>query len=174
MDFDIVPGDISPVNDPFSTGPESVLRPPRFSLPEVGARGSPCVKNLASPGPMAVLSPVTNLALNMNNLAVLGGWVGLGCFFGSENINNRRGISWKWLRLLTFYYSCYQGLVCLCDSETVYIVLKQTWFSLNALFLHFDAVNVKHQSGRKTCPFWRSLPSPLMPPLMQVSLGILH
>uniref|UniRef100_A0A673MEC9 M-phase inducer phosphatase n=1 Tax=Sinocyclocheilus rhinocerous TaxID=307959 RepID=A0A673MEC9_9TELE len=72
MDFEITPGDVSPVNDPFSAGPESVLRP-RFSLPEVGARGSPCMKNLASPGPMTVLSPVTNLALNMNNLAVLGG-----------------------------------------------------------------------------------------------------
>ncbi|XP_016109112.1 M-phase inducer phosphatase 2 [Sinocyclocheilus grahami] len=72
MDFEMAPGDISPVNDPFSAGPESVLRP-RFSLPEVGARGSPCMKNLASPGPMTVLSPVTNLALNMNNLAVLGG-----------------------------------------------------------------------------------------------------
>lgn len=31
------------------------------------------MKNLASPGPMAVLSPVTNLALNLDNLAVLGG-----------------------------------------------------------------------------------------------------
>ncbi|XP_056104000.1 M-phase inducer phosphatase 2 [Rhinichthys klamathensis goyatoka] len=73
MDFDSVPGDISPVCDPFSTGPESVLRPLRFSLPELGARGSPCLNNLASPGPMAMLSPVTNLALNLNNLAVLGG-----------------------------------------------------------------------------------------------------
>uniref|UniRef100_A0A671TAN4 M-phase inducer phosphatase n=1 Tax=Sinocyclocheilus anshuiensis TaxID=1608454 RepID=A0A671TAN4_9TELE len=72
MDFEIAPGDVSPVNDPFSAGPESVLRS-RFSLPEVGARGPPCMKNLASPGPMTVLSPVTNLALNMNNLAVLGG-----------------------------------------------------------------------------------------------------
>uniref|UniRef100_A0A672JWB8 M-phase inducer phosphatase n=2 Tax=Sinocyclocheilus grahami TaxID=75366 RepID=A0A672JWB8_SINGR len=72
MDVDIAPGDISPVNDPFSAGPDAVLRPPLLSLPEIGARGSPCV-TLASPGPMAVLSPVTNLALNMNNLAVLGG-----------------------------------------------------------------------------------------------------
>ncbi|RXN24859.1 M-phase inducer phosphatase 1-like protein [Labeo rohita] len=73
MDCDFSPGDISPVNDPFGAGPESVLRPHRLYLPEIGARGSPCMKNLASPGPMAVLSPVTNLALNMNNLAVLGG-----------------------------------------------------------------------------------------------------
>lgn len=72
MDFDIAPGDISPVNDPFSVGPDAVLRPPRLSLAEIGARGSPCV-NLASPGPMAVLSPVTNLALNLNNIVVLGG-----------------------------------------------------------------------------------------------------
>ncbi|XP_043110517.1 M-phase inducer phosphatase 2 [Puntigrus tetrazona] len=72
MDFVISPGDISPVSDPFSAGPDAVLRPPRLSLPEIGARGSPCA-SLASPGPMAVLSPVTNLALNMNNLAVLGG-----------------------------------------------------------------------------------------------------
>lgn len=73
MDFDIAPGDISPVNDPFSAGPDAVLRPLRLSLPEIGARGSPYFKNLASPDPMAVLSPVTNLALNMTNLAVLGG-----------------------------------------------------------------------------------------------------
>jgi len=73
MDFDSVPGDISPVCDPFSTGPESVLRPLRLSLSELGVRGSPCLNNLASPGPMAVLSPVTNLALNLNNLDVLGG-----------------------------------------------------------------------------------------------------
>ncbi|XP_056327326.1 LOW QUALITY PROTEIN: M-phase inducer phosphatase 2 [Danio aesculapii] len=73
MDIDMIPGDISPVYDPFCTGPESVLGAPRFTLPELGARGSPCMKSLASPGPMAVLSPVTNLALNMNNLAVLGG-----------------------------------------------------------------------------------------------------
>uniref|UniRef100_A0A8C1V8N9 M-phase inducer phosphatase n=1 Tax=Cyprinus carpio TaxID=7962 RepID=A0A8C1V8N9_CYPCA len=66
MDFEAAPGDVSPVDEP-------VLRPPRVSLPGVGARGSPCVKSLASPGPMAVLSPVTNLALNLNNLAVLGG-----------------------------------------------------------------------------------------------------
>lgn len=66
MDFEAAPGDVNPVDEP-------VLRPPRVSLPGVGARGSPCVKSLASPGPMAVLSPVTNLALNLNNLAVLGG-----------------------------------------------------------------------------------------------------
>ncbi|KAI7805943.1 M-phase inducer phosphatase 2 [Triplophysa rosa] len=73
MDFEIARGEISPVDDHFITGPDSVPRPPRLSLPELGLRGSPCTKNLASPGPMAVLSPVTNLALNLNNLAVLGG-----------------------------------------------------------------------------------------------------
>ncbi|XP_051504470.1 M-phase inducer phosphatase 1-like [Myxocyprinus asiaticus] len=71
MEFDSVRGDISPVNDLHSTGPGSVLRPHILSLPEVGTRGSPCMQSLA-PGPMAVLSPVTNLALNMNNVVLEG------------------------------------------------------------------------------------------------------
>uniref|UniRef100_A0A3B4CIK5 M-phase inducer phosphatase n=1 Tax=Pygocentrus nattereri TaxID=42514 RepID=A0A3B4CIK5_PYGNA len=73
MEIDAVVCDFSPVSDQLSSGPESVSRLSRPFLPEIGAKGSPCMKNLFSPGPAAVLSPVTNLTLNMDNLAVLGG-----------------------------------------------------------------------------------------------------
>ncbi|XP_015199366.2 M-phase inducer phosphatase 2 [Lepisosteus oculatus] len=43
-----------------------------LSLPGLGSRDSPCTRTLFSPEPPAVLSPVTNLALNMTHLAVLG------------------------------------------------------------------------------------------------------
>uniref|UniRef100_A0A3B4GL96 M-phase inducer phosphatase n=1 Tax=Pundamilia nyererei TaxID=303518 RepID=A0A3B4GL96_9CICH len=42
-----------------------------LSLPEHSTKTSHC-RNLFSPGPTAVLSPVTNLAMDMNNLAGLG------------------------------------------------------------------------------------------------------
>ncbi|XP_065153176.1 M-phase inducer phosphatase 2 [Paramisgurnus dabryanus] len=71
MDLDTTRGDITPDHEPFSTGPEFFPRLPRLSLTELGPRSSPCMKNLASP--MAVLSPVTNLALNLDNIVVLGG-----------------------------------------------------------------------------------------------------
>ncbi|KAL6487353.1 hypothetical protein MHYP_G00039790 [Metynnis hypsauchen] len=73
MEIDAVVRDFSPVSDQLSSGLDSVSRLSRPSLPEIGAKGSPCMKNLFSPGPAAVLSPVTNLTLNMDNLAVLGG-----------------------------------------------------------------------------------------------------
>ncbi|XP_072533935.1 M-phase inducer phosphatase 2 [Salminus brasiliensis] len=73
MEVDKVVSDFSPVSDQLSMEPDSFSRLPRPSLPELGAKGSPCIKNLFSPGPAAVLSPVTNLTLNMDNLAVLGG-----------------------------------------------------------------------------------------------------
>lgn len=49
-------------------------RIPELSLPsllEHSTKTSHC-RNLFSPGPTAVLSPVTNLAMDMNNLAGLG------------------------------------------------------------------------------------------------------
>lgn len=42
-----------------------------LSLPEQSFKTAHC-RNLFSPGPTTVLSPVTNLALDMNNLAGLG------------------------------------------------------------------------------------------------------
>uniref|UniRef100_A0A4W4DM65 M-phase inducer phosphatase n=1 Tax=Electrophorus electricus TaxID=8005 RepID=A0A4W4DM65_ELEEL len=73
MEIDKVASDLSPVNNQMHTGPGSVPRFSKPSLPEIGAQGSPCIKNLFFPGPTGVLSPVTNLTLNMDNLAVLGG-----------------------------------------------------------------------------------------------------
>ncbi|XP_066536007.1 M-phase inducer phosphatase 2 isoform X2 [Hoplias malabaricus] len=61
-------GDFSPL----SPGQSSLSRLPRPCFSELGDNGSPCIKSLFSSG-AAVLSPVTNLALNMDNLAVLGG-----------------------------------------------------------------------------------------------------
>ncbi|GAA6103303.1 M-phase inducer phosphatase 2 [Tachysurus ichikawai] len=57
---------------PVSLEPGAGLRVSRPALPELGLKDSPCTKTLFSPG-TTVLSPVTNLTLNMDNLAVLGG-----------------------------------------------------------------------------------------------------
>ncbi|XP_067099796.1 M-phase inducer phosphatase 2 isoform X2 [Osmerus mordax] len=70
MDLNQVTGDISPVSN---RRPDGIPRLSSLSLPELGNTTSPCMKNLFSPGPATVLSPVTHLALNMNNLAGLGG-----------------------------------------------------------------------------------------------------
>ncbi|XP_063040165.1 M-phase inducer phosphatase 2 [Engraulis encrasicolus] len=62
--------EVSPVNFHQGCRPDRNPRLAKLSLPELGGKASPCIKNLfASP---TVLSPVTNLALNMTNLAVLG------------------------------------------------------------------------------------------------------
>ncbi|XP_062379058.1 M-phase inducer phosphatase 2 [Sardina pilchardus] len=62
--------EFSPYNFHQGSRPDRNPRLSKLSLPELNAMASPCMKNLfASP---TVLSPVTNLALNMNNLAVLG------------------------------------------------------------------------------------------------------
>lgn len=65
--------DFSPVGLELGAGPDSVPRVSRPTLPEIGLKSSPCIKNLFSPGTSALLSPVTNLTLNMDNLAVLEG-----------------------------------------------------------------------------------------------------
>lgn len=71
METGKVVSDFIPVSLALDAGP-AVPRVPRLALPEIGLKGSPCTKNLFSPGTTAVLSPVTNLTLNMDNLAVLG------------------------------------------------------------------------------------------------------
>lgn len=73
MELGKAAGVFSPVSLDLGTGPDSVPRVSRPTLPEIGLKGSPCIKNLFSPGTTAVLSPVTNLTLNMDNLAVLEG-----------------------------------------------------------------------------------------------------
>lgn len=65
--------DFSPVIRELGEGLDSVPRVSRPALPEIGLKGSPCIKTLFSAGTTAVLSPVTNLTLNMDNLAVLEG-----------------------------------------------------------------------------------------------------
>ncbi|MBN3307169.1 MPIP1 phosphatase, partial [Amia calva] len=67
--------DCSPVRADAKSRGDRPNADPRLSslvLPGIGPANSPCIKNLFSAEPGAVLSPVTNLALNMTNLAVLG------------------------------------------------------------------------------------------------------
>lgn len=61
----------SPVNPVLKSRPERIPGLSSLSLPELSTKNAHC-KNLFSPGPATVLSPVTNLALDMNNLAGLG------------------------------------------------------------------------------------------------------
>ncbi|XP_071238302.1 M-phase inducer phosphatase 2-like [Salvelinus alpinus] len=70
MDFKNVISDISPITANLINRPDRIHGLFPLSLPDIA---STCIKNnLFSPGPTNVLSPVTNLALNMNNLAGLG------------------------------------------------------------------------------------------------------
>ncbi|XP_078796674.1 M-phase inducer phosphatase 2 isoform X4 [Oryzias latipes] len=64
-------GSTSPVNTLFKSRPDGIPGLSALSLPDFSAKNAHC-RNLFSPGPTAVLSPVTNLALDMNNLVVLG------------------------------------------------------------------------------------------------------
>ncbi|KAK5886660.1 hypothetical protein CesoFtcFv8_017673 [Champsocephalus esox] len=61
-------GCTSPVNTVLKRRPNTI---PGLSSPEMSTKNAHC-RDLFSPGPAAVLSPVTNLALDMNN------WAGLG------------------------------------------------------------------------------------------------
>lgn len=64
-------GSASPVNTGLKSRPGNIPGLASLSLPELSVQNAHC-KNLFSPGPATVLSPVTNLALDMNNLAGLG------------------------------------------------------------------------------------------------------
>ncbi|XP_014067105.2 M-phase inducer phosphatase 2 isoform X1 [Salmo salar] len=70
MDFKNFPSDFSPINANLINRPDRIHRLSSLSLPDVASTS--IKNNLFSPGPTNVLSPVTNLALNMNNLAGLG------------------------------------------------------------------------------------------------------
>ncbi|XP_045063377.1 M-phase inducer phosphatase 2 [Coregonus clupeaformis] len=71
MDFVNVTNDFSPITTRLTSRSDRISGLSSLSLPDMMA--SPFIKkNLFSPGPTTVLSPVTNLALNMNNLAGLG------------------------------------------------------------------------------------------------------
>lgn len=61
----------SPINTASKSRPEGIPGLSSLTLPELSTKDPHC-RNLFSPGPAAVLSPVTNLALDMNNLAGLG------------------------------------------------------------------------------------------------------
>uniref|UniRef100_A0A4W5JBY8 Uncharacterized protein n=1 Tax=Hucho hucho TaxID=62062 RepID=A0A4W5JBY8_9TELE len=70
MDFKNVTSDFSPITANLINRPDTIHGLSSLSLPDTA---STCIKNnLFSPGPTDVLSPVTNLALNMTNLAGLG------------------------------------------------------------------------------------------------------
>ncbi|KAM9340734.1 M-phase inducer phosphatase 2 [Symphorus nematophorus] len=62
----------SPVNTVLKRRPDGIRGLSSLSLPELSTKNAHC-RTLFSPGPATVLSPVTNLALDMNNLAGLGG-----------------------------------------------------------------------------------------------------
>lgn len=64
-------GSTSPVNSALKRRPDGIPGFSSLSLPELSTKTTHC-RNLFSPGPATVLSPVTNLALDMNNLAGLG------------------------------------------------------------------------------------------------------
>ncbi|XP_042356224.1 M-phase inducer phosphatase 2 [Plectropomus leopardus] len=64
-------GCTSPVHTAGKSRPDAIPGLSSLSLPELSTKNTHC-RNLFSPGPAAVLSPVTNLALDMNNLAGLG------------------------------------------------------------------------------------------------------
>ncbi|XP_008401750.1 M-phase inducer phosphatase 2-like [Poecilia reticulata] len=64
-------GSASPQSVAFKSRPDGIPGLSSLNLPDVSGRSSHC-RNLFSPGPATVLSPVTNLAQDMNNLAGLG------------------------------------------------------------------------------------------------------
>ncbi|XP_070776240.1 M-phase inducer phosphatase 2 [Enoplosus armatus] len=64
-------GNTSPVNTGLKTRPDDIPGLSSLALPELSTKTMYC-RNLFSPGPATVLSPVTNLALDMNNLIGLG------------------------------------------------------------------------------------------------------
>ncbi|KAJ7988859.1 hypothetical protein DPEC_G00313560 [Dallia pectoralis] len=70
MDFENVESDDSPITTRFTRRPDRIPGLSSLSLPD---QTSSCIKkNLFSSASPSVLSPVTNLALNMNNLGGLG------------------------------------------------------------------------------------------------------
>nr|XP_013981033.1 unnamed protein product [Salmo salar] len=73
MDLENVTKDVSPVTSRLIRKPDKTSG--FFSMSDM-MMASPCInKKLFSPGPTHVLSPVTNLALNMDNLAGLGSFL---------------------------------------------------------------------------------------------------
>ncbi|XP_047467669.1 M-phase inducer phosphatase 2 [Mugil cephalus] len=64
-------GSTSPVNTMMKRRPDGIPGLSSLSLPELNTKNTHC-KNLFSPAPAGVLSPVTNLAKDMNNLVGLG------------------------------------------------------------------------------------------------------
>ena len=64
-------GCTSPVNTALKRRPDDIPGLSSLSLPELSTKDLHC-RNLFSPGPATVLSPVTNLAMDMNNLIGLG------------------------------------------------------------------------------------------------------
>lgn len=67
-------GATSPVHAVLKSRPDRIPGLSSLGLPELNTKNTHC-RNLFSPGPATVLSPVTNLALDMNNLAGLGRFV---------------------------------------------------------------------------------------------------
>jgi len=61
----------SPVSTVLNRRPDGIPGLSSLSLPELSTKTAHC-RDLFSPGLAAVLSPVTNLALDLDSLAVLG------------------------------------------------------------------------------------------------------
>ncbi|CAG5866851.1 unnamed protein product [Menidia menidia] len=64
-------GNISPANAAFKRRPDGIPGLSSRTLPELSTKTSLCM-SVCSPGPATVLSPVTNLAVDLTNLDVLG------------------------------------------------------------------------------------------------------
>ncbi|XP_031166014.1 M-phase inducer phosphatase 2 [Sander lucioperca] len=69
MDSLNVFGCTSPVNTIFKSRPEGIPGLSSLTLPELSTKDMHC-RNLFSPGPATVMSPVTNLALDMNSFGL--------------------------------------------------------------------------------------------------------
>lgn len=64
-------GSKSPAGNVLKRRPDGIPGLSSLAVTELSTKNTHC-RNLFSPGPATVLSPVTNLALDMNNLAGLG------------------------------------------------------------------------------------------------------
>lgn len=86
-------GSTSPVRTVLSRRPDRIPGLSSLALPELNTKSSHC-RNLFSPGPSTVLSPVTKLALDMDNLGGLGRFVsGFTCYTRRKSLSRKMWFS---------------------------------------------------------------------------------
>lgn len=139
----------SPLKTAFKARPDGIPGLSSLALPDVSAKTSHC-RNLLSPGPAAVLSPVTNLALDMNNLIGLGRYYYyLSYIFHLKNLHQINS-----------------------HGQRSLLGILKFWLVL-AIFMFFvfnPAANVIPQKEEIMQPLRRFPPLPLMSHLMPVCL----